>query len=156
MDSTITQNHKNVAAIIHASTFSKYLIPFGNFLLPLVLWMSNKKNSPFVEYHGKQAINFQVSILLYNIALCILAVPLAFFTTWDFMGFTNLSELNTHSIDINFRNIFNLGEYLILWGVFGTLALGLFLLNIICTIIAALRAHEGILYRYPFTIPFLS
>lgn len=156
MDSTITQNHKNVAAMIHASTFSKYLIPFGNFLLPLILWMSNKKDSLFVEHHGKQAINFQISLLLYGIALGILAVPLAFFTTWDFIGFSDFHEFNTHTIDISFRNFFHLGEHLVLWGVFGILGLSLFLLNVICTIIAAMRAHEGIAYRYPLTISFLK
>ncbi|MBC9796294.1 DUF4870 domain-containing protein [Sinomicrobium weinanense] len=156
MESTITQNHKNVAAIIHASTFSKYLIPFGNFLLPLVLWMSNKKASPFVEHHGKQAINFQVSILLYSIFLGILAIPLAFFTTWDFIGLSDLHELNTHVINFSFRNFFNLGEHLVFWSVFGILGLSLFLLNVICTIMAAMRAHEGMEYRYPLTISFLK
>ena len=116
MESTITQNHKNVAAIIHASTFSKYIVPFGNFLLPLVLWMSNKKASPFVEHHGKQAINFQVSILLYSIVLGIAVLPLAFFTTWDFIGFHSLTDFDTINIDTGFRNIFNHSEHFVLWG----------------------------------------
>ncbi|RNL90730.1 DUF4870 domain-containing protein [Sinomicrobium pectinilyticum] len=156
MESTITQNHKNVAAIIHASTFSKYIVPFGNFLLPLVLWMSNKKASPFVEHHGKQAINFQVSILLYSIVLGIAVLPLAFFTTWDFIGFHSLTDFDTINIDTGFRNIFNHSEHFVLWGVYGILCLCLFLFNVICTIVAAMRAHEGIAYRYPLTINFIK
>ncbi|WP_268223814.1 DUF4870 domain-containing protein [Sinomicrobium oceani] len=155
MESTITQNHRNVAALIHASTFSKYLVPFGNFLLPLVFWMSNKKSSPFVEYHGKQAINFQVSILLYNIALGITAIPLALFTAWDFASFNFIGGMDTINIQTGLDSIFNHGEHFLLWGVYGILYLSLFLLNVICTIIAAMKAHEGLAYRYPMTVNFI-
>ena len=75
MTETITKHERNLAAIIHASTFSKYIIPFGNFLLPLILWTANKKEHKFVDYNGKQALNFQISLLLYSIVLGMISIP---------------------------------------------------------------------------------
>ena len=61
-------NHQNnIATFIHLSTFSRFIIPLGNFLGPIILWVANKDKSSFVDEHGKQAINFQISILLYKL-----------------------------------------------------------------------------------------
>ena len=35
MTETLTKHERNLAAIIHASTLTKYFIPFGNFPLAL-------------------------------------------------------------------------------------------------------------------------
>ncbi len=68
METYSLQPDKTVASLIHVSAFSKYFIPFGNFILPLILWTA-KKNDPFVDEHGKQALNFQISIFLYFVFL---------------------------------------------------------------------------------------
>ena len=82
-------NHqKNIATFIHLSTFSRFIIPFGNFIGPIVLWVANKEKSEFVDTHGKQAINFQMSILLYAIIIGLLSVPFFFiniFNSFDFI-----------------------------------------------------------------------
>jgi len=93
MTDTLTKHEKTLSAIIHASTFSKFFIPFGNFILPLVLWTANKKEHAFVDYNGKQALNFQISLLLYSIVLGIISIPffIGFFPdVFDFdpFGFT--------------------------------------------------------------------
>ncbi|MGB5499707.1 MAG: DUF4870 domain-containing protein, partial [Maribacter sp.] len=74
MTDTLSKHERNLSAIIHASTFSKFFIPFGNFIIPLVLWSANKKEYEFVDYNGKQALNFQISILLYSIILGIVSI----------------------------------------------------------------------------------
>lgn len=38
---------------------------FTGFLGPLILWAIKKDQSRFVDHHGKQALNFQLSMLLY-------------------------------------------------------------------------------------------
>ena len=75
MTDTLSKHERNLSAIIHASTFSKFFIPFGNFIIPLVFWSANKKEYEFVDYNGKQALNFQISILLYSIILGIVSIP---------------------------------------------------------------------------------
>lgn len=156
MDSSINKHQKNLSAIIHISTFSKYIIPFGNFILPLILWTSNKKESEFIDHNGKQALNFQISILLYSIILGLIAIPFIIHSFWDFAHLVDISDHNTHSIDIDFDDIFDLGHGLIFAGVGGLIALGLFVLDVFCTIIATIRANEGIRYKYPLTINFIK
>jgi uncharacterized Tic20 family protein len=40
----------------------------------LVMWLVKRDRSPFVDDHGREAINFQVSLVLYSLA----AIPLMF------------------------------------------------------------------------------
>ncbi|MDP6601083.1 MAG: DUF4870 domain-containing protein [Phycisphaerales bacterium] len=41
------------------------------FLVPLVLWLSNKDQSGFVDDHGREACNFILSIMLWSFILTI-------------------------------------------------------------------------------------
>jgi len=156
MESSINKHQRNLATFVHASTFSKYFFPFGNFILPLILWVSNKNESEFVNHHGKQVLNFQISILLYSIILGIVAIPVFIFTSWDWIGFANVFEHNTHHFDIDFNDGFRFRGGLAYLGIAGILGLGLFVLDIYCTITAAIKARDGILYRYPLTINFIK
>lgn len=63
---------KNLAMYCHLSTYAGMIIPFGNFILPLALWLSYRENTPFVDSNGKEALNFQISLALYSIA-CIVS-----------------------------------------------------------------------------------
>jgi uncharacterized Tic20 family protein len=40
---------------------------FTHFLGPLIIWLVKKNDSPFVDDQGKEALNFQLSILVYQI-----------------------------------------------------------------------------------------
>ena len=40
---------------------------FGSVIAPLIIWQIKKDNFPFVDEHGKEALNFQISILIYAI-----------------------------------------------------------------------------------------
>jgi uncharacterized Tic20 family protein len=42
-------------------------IPFANVLAPLFLWLWKKEGNPEVDAHGKEAINFQISVTIYAI-----------------------------------------------------------------------------------------
>jgi len=47
---------------------------------PLIVWLVRKDDSPFVSDHAKEALNFQLSVLIANLVLactCVL-IPLAF------------------------------------------------------------------------------
>ncbi len=37
--------------------------------LPILLWLIKRNESPFLDDHGKEAVNFQLSMLLYSIVL---------------------------------------------------------------------------------------
>jgi hypothetical protein len=62
--------------LCHLSTFAGYLVPFGNILGPLVVWLVKKDEYAFVDDQGKEALNFQISITIYSLVSAVLILAL--------------------------------------------------------------------------------
>jgi len=106
------------ATFTHLAAFAGLLgIPFGNIIGPLILWLIKKNDIPFVDYNGKEALNFQISILIYFLA----AIPL----------------------------ICGGPLVLVAWIPLG-------IVDVIFTIVAAVKANNGEYYSYPITIRMLK
>ncbi|CAB1057022.1 hypothetical protein D1BOALGB6SA_1761 [Olavius sp. associated proteobacterium Delta 1] len=60
------------AMFSHLGTFSACLIPFGNIIVPLVIWQVKKGESSFTVEHSKESLNFQISLMIYYIAATLL------------------------------------------------------------------------------------
>jgi uncharacterized protein len=59
---------RTLDATCHFLSFAGLIgIPFGNILGPLVLWAIKKDEMPSVNEHGKESINFQISMTIYTI-----------------------------------------------------------------------------------------
>jgi hypothetical protein len=149
-----TTTEKNIATFTHLSALTQYFIPFGNFIFPIVLWTSKKDKSEFVDYSGKQILNFQLSILLYTIGLALIAIPVLIFTIFNNVPLTAIIHDDSFVIDN-----FNLGNNAAL------ITLGLTTLFIfICIkaaeffliIYASIKTSNGEKYKYPITIPFIK
>jgi len=153
METKPSENHKNVAALIHLSTFSKYFFPFGNFLAPLLLWTVNKEK-PFVNEHGRQAINFQLSILLYAIIIAIISIPFFAIFATDFVALVDVIDHHVHEVTI--QNFKNLTGYATLFFVVALLLFGIFVFELYAVINATVHANRGELYRYPLSIQFIK
>lgn len=50
------------AMAAHLSVLSGFIIPFGNLIAPLVIWLIKKDEFPFVNDQGKEALNFQITM----------------------------------------------------------------------------------------------
>ena len=100
------------AMFTHLSALIGIIIPFGNVIAPLVMWQVKKNEMPFVDDQGKEAVNFQITILIAALVCFVLMLIL-----------------------IGFVLIFVLGLYALVF-----------------TIIAGIKANEGVAYRYPATI----
>lgn len=145
-------NHqKNIATFIHLSTFSRFIIPFGNFIGPIILWVANKDKSEFIDAHGKQAINFQISILLYALILGTLTIP--FFV---FKIFNGLDFIDFHGFHDFHINLGKPSPLLYIGGALGAFAIIGFIIELILIVLASLKARDGELYQYPLTINFLK
>ena len=104
-------------AFCHASALLGVFVHFpGHVIPPLIVWLLKRDESPEIDAHGKEALNFQISMLIYNIIAGVFCLIL--------IGFLILP---------------------ILW-----------VLNAVLSIIAAIKASDGELYRYPLTIRFLQ
>ncbi|MGY5354828.1 DUF4870 domain-containing protein [Wenyingzhuangia sp. IMCC45467] len=144
----INNHYKNIAAFTHLSSFSRFVIPLGNFLGPLILWLLNKDKSEFIDNHGKQAVNFQLSMLLYGIVIGTIAIPFFFFNF--FQGF-NFNEYHHFSFNIN--KAFPL---MFIGGGLGVVAVVGFLFEFVLVIMASLKAKDGMSFKYPLTINFIK
>ncbi|WP_271424640.1 DUF4870 domain-containing protein [Aequorivita sinensis] len=153
METTITENQKNTSVFIHLSTFLKYFFPFANFIAPLLIWTFNKEKA-FIDDHGKQAINFQLSTLLYTILIGLLCLPFIIIFASDIISLAESINLNDGIFSIN--NIQNLSGYLVLISLVIILFLALFVFEIYAVINASIHASRGQLYKYPLNIPFIK
>jgi uncharacterized protein len=53
--------------LCHASALLGVFIHFpGHILGPLIVWLAKRHDSPEIDAHGKESLNFQISMLLYN------------------------------------------------------------------------------------------
>lgn len=152
----MTTTEKNTGTLLHLSALSQFIIPFGNFILPIVIWSSQKKDSKFIDNHGKQAINFQLSLLLYTILMILLFGVYLIYYAFNVMHLNNLHDVN--AIDIKLEN-YDFQEYISLI-IVGCVGVGLFIFSkiseFILIIIASVKASNGEKYKYPLTINFLK
>jgi len=65
-------NVRTWTALCHASALLGVLLHFPGALLgPLIVWLLKRGDSPEIDAHGKEALNFQISMFIYN---CVAAV----------------------------------------------------------------------------------
>tara|TARA_B110001454_G_C12427470_1_gene312078 strand:+ start:145 stop:576 length:432 start_codon:yes stop_codon:yes gene_type:complete len=143
----MSRNNENTNAfLVHISSFSGYLIPFGSIIVPVVLWQTLKDRSRFLDEQGKEAVNFNISYGVYIFILGLSIIPNIF------GSFFNQLRYNDFDFDFNF------GDGNLLFGFLrvGVLISLVSILKIALIIIAAFKAKEGENYTYPFTIKFIK
>jgi uncharacterized protein len=52
----------------------------GGIILPLVLWLTQKEKSAFVDDQGKEVVNFQITVLCFGLITCCFGFVIA----WPF------------------------------------------------------------------------
>ena len=63
----------NWAMLCHLGGLSGYLFnALGSILVPLILWIVKKDEIPEVDRHGKEALNFNISVAIYSLAIFVL------------------------------------------------------------------------------------
>ncbi len=111
-----TENDRLWATFLHLSGLAGFILPTASIIAPLILWLMKRKTSPFIDDHGREAINFQISIIIYAIIAAVLMTVC--------VGFVLVPMV--------------------------------LLLQIIASIVMAVRANGGEYVRYPATIRFIS
>lgn len=56
---------KTWCLLAHLSPFCGVIIPLGGILGPLILWLVKKDDHPAIDYHGKEALNFNICFMIY-------------------------------------------------------------------------------------------
>lgn len=75
----ITQEEKTWGMLAHLSSFAGFVIPLGNVVGPLVVWLVKKDTMPFVDDQGKEALNFNITVVIAGlISFVLMAILIGF------------------------------------------------------------------------------
>jgi uncharacterized Tic20 family protein len=70
-------NVRTWSALCHASALLGVFLHFpGHLIPPLIIWLAKRDDSPELDAHGKEAVNFQISMLIYNAVAAIFCLVL--------------------------------------------------------------------------------
>jgi hypothetical protein len=112
-----TESERTWAMLAHLAALVGLAIPpIGCVLGPLAVYLARRDESEFVAAHAREALNFNISVLIASVACAVLMLV--------FVGF-----------------------------ILGTV---LFIAWLVLTLIAAIQASEGHLYRYPLSLRFVK
>lgn len=96
-----SNDERTWAMLCHLSALAGYIIPFGNFIAPLVIWIIKKDEYAEVNKQGKDALNFQLSMLIYLIIGGILTMILVGFLVLLALAIFNLVVIITATVKSN-------------------------------------------------------
>jgi uncharacterized Tic20 family protein len=76
---SVSSEDLNWATIAHLSALVGFVIPFGNILGPLVVWLVKKEQSAHVAEAAREALNFNITVGIGAlISLCLMLVFIGF------------------------------------------------------------------------------
>jgi uncharacterized protein len=128
--SGLTSELRGWGVAIHLSGLGLGLLSAATigFLAPLVVWLVKRDDHGFLDHHGKEALNFQLTVLAALLTSILLAIPVVIL------------------------GVLTLGIGLVAAAV---VALAAFVAWVVFPIMGAVAASRGEGYRYPLTIRFV-
>ena len=109
---TPSNEEKQWALFAHLSALIGYVIPFGSIIGPLIIWQVKKNEMPFVDDQGKEALNFQITMVIAAIVCIVLMLVLIGFLLIWIVGILDLIFIVVAAIAANngqaYRYPFNL------------------------------------------------
>ena len=94
MESNTTSTSSNVrtwCVLSHASALLGFVIPWAFHILgPLIVWLTKRADSAEIDEHGKESLNFQISMLIYNVVAAVLCLILIGFALLLILHILNL------------------------------------------------------------------
>jgi uncharacterized Tic20 family protein len=127
-----TGDETNWAVIAHVSALAGVIFPFGNILGPLVVLLTKGKESAFVGDHAREALNFQITVLL------------MFFVLGSLLMFLLFGAISMHGG-------FGMGHGIGFGAAFFLMPI-IMIANLILIIVAAAAASKGEQYHYPLNL----
>jgi uncharacterized Tic20 family protein len=104
------------AMILHLSLLAGFVVPMAGLVAPILIWQLKKTDLPGIDVHGKNALNWIISALIYAV-VCVILI-------------------------------------FVIVGI--PLLIALALVSIIFPVIAAIKANNGEVWKYPMTITIIK
>jgi len=135
---TREQDVRTWSMLCHISALAGLFFSLGNVIGPLLVWQIKKNELPEIDPYGREAVNFQLTILIINYAAGII---LAGFWGYGF-GFGHMWRSPFYFLGSGFG--------------FGIIISIINFAAWVLAVIAGLRANNGEFYKYPFAIRFFK
>jgi uncharacterized Tic20 family protein len=88
---TSSSNVRTWNVLCHATALIGFFVPWaGHILGPLIVWLAKRGDSPEIDEHGKESLNFQISMLIYNLVAAVLCLVLIGFVILGILHILNL------------------------------------------------------------------
>ncbi len=89
--STSSSNVRTWTVLCHATALAGFFVPWaGHILGPLIVWLAKRGDSPEIDGHGKESLNFQISMLIYSLIAGVLCLVLIGFVLLGILHILNL------------------------------------------------------------------
>lgn len=76
MTTAISKEERNWAMACHLSALTAVFTGIGAIVGPLVVWLLKKDEMPFVDEQGKEALNFQITMMIASLIAFVLMIVL--------------------------------------------------------------------------------
>ena len=89
--STSSRDVRTWNVLCHATALAGFFVPWaGHILGPLIVWLAKRNDSPEIDENGKESLNFQISMLIYNVIAGVLCLVLIGFIILVILHILNL------------------------------------------------------------------
>src|SRR5438128_12219190 len=89
--STSSPDVRTWNVLCHATALAGFFVPWaGHILGPLIVWLAKRNGSPEIDQHGKESLNFQISMLIYNVNAGVICLSLIGFVILAIVHLLNL------------------------------------------------------------------
>jgi len=90
------------AMLAHLSAIPGSFVLIGSVIAPLVIWQIQKERSAFVDYHGKEAVNFQITMAIaaaisFLLMILVIGVFLLFIVGVVWLVFTIIAAVKANN-----------------------------------------------------------
>ena len=93
--------------LCHASALLGVFLHFpGHLLGPLIVWLAKRDDSPEIDAHGKESLNFQISMLIYNVVAAVFCLILVGFVFLAILWVLNVAFAIIASIEASDGNFY--------------------------------------------------
>lgn len=118
----------------------QFPLPLVNVVIPSLIWLFKRENSEYIDFQGREALNFQITVVLYSIVLFTVGIIgfliyLAIFGA-DVEDSIGAIALLTRGINQTQRIV----------------SILMMLFSLAFALTAAVKTKKGNFYFYPFTI----
>ncbi len=83
------KDDRSVLVITHLSQLLDIITGFGGFLVPLIMWLTQREKVSNMDAHGKSIMNFQISMFIY----ALICVPLILLFGLGLLGLAVIAVL---------------------------------------------------------------